>query len=636
MRSHVTGVLFACLLATTAFAQSSVIAFNSVGSAVNENVGTVDIHVFRTGSLTGTSKVDYATTGGAGAAAGYYVATSGTLTFHNGEDDKIITITVLDDAVAGEPSQTLELLLSNWVNASADNNHYAYYLEIKDDEAPPPPLTLSYGSLTFSEGDGVTNTYLTVNLNRASDKEIWIGGFRPYTPPNADQYNNARVTLGDLRFEPGETTKQVAMTITGNDTYESVTKTFHFQPSYGGLEPLVATEFNITLTEDDAMPAVSITDLSVPEGSCGPTPIEITLTANAPANGLVYWSASDGTATQAGIDWGPYGVPEPARFINSTTAKITVVAPYGDLDIEDDETFSVTLTGATNMSIADDTATVTIENDDEELPSFAQELVRVEAGDRSQLSIRFPAPAPGGSILLSSSDPRVTVPASIEVPERATSVSFNADASAAAGRVVITAQLPGQLGKAQLHATVDAVKDTDLRFEMPRRTAFAGETSIVSLALDPPSQNNVTVELRASAGIIAPESVVVPAGASVNFAITALAAGTGWIHAVHGDQSTSIDVEVVPQQLMAFAPDFAPTTGGLDITLTGAGFSPGCAASFGHVAAQTTFVDAQTLIARAPTHAAQNVRITVTCGVTPVLSTNEFRFANVRRRSSQH
>jgi hypothetical protein len=34
---------------------------------------------------------------------------------------------------------------------------------------------------------------------------------------------------------------------------------------------------------------------------------------------------------------------------------------------EDDETFTVTLTGATNMNIGDGMATVTIENDDVEL-----------------------------------------------------------------------------------------------------------------------------------------------------------------------------------------------------------------------------------------------------------------------------
>jgi hypothetical protein len=87
--------------------------------------------------------------------------------------------------------------------------------------------------------------------------------------------------------------------------------------------------------------------------------------------------------------------------------------------------------------------------------------VRIEAGTRSTLTINFPAPAPAGSVLLSSSDPRVKVPASVDVPERATSVSFTADATEAAGRVIVTADLSGRLGATQLSATVDAFHDSD-------------------------------------------------------------------------------------------------------------------------------------------------------------------------------
>ncbi|MFL6246278.1 MAG: Calx-beta domain-containing protein [Thermoanaerobaculia bacterium] len=623
-----TCAIFAVLVATGAFAQST-IGFTYYGSAVQENAGTVQLTVIRTGSLTGAAAVDYTTMGDPG---GRYVAVSGKVQFGNGESEKTISIDVIDDNVTDpERSFTFAILLSNWVNSSP-NQYYEYSLEIKDNEPPPPPLTLSYGNLTFSEGDGVTNAYLTVSLNHPNDNLVWFS-FRPI---GTSTYNGTGVSLGDARFEPGETTKQVPVTIHGNNTYETMTKTFHYMPISAMWDPVVALEFDIILTEDDSQGTISISDISVPEGSCGPTPIEITLTADAPVTGTVQWTTSDGTGTEADIDYGPYGVHEPVHMVNATTAKITVVAPYGDLKIEGDETFFVTLTSATDMNIGDGTATVTIENDDEELPSFVEDLVRIEAGTQSNLTINFPAPAPAGSVLLSSSDPRVKVPASVDVPERATSVTFTADATDAAGRVVVTAALGNRLGATRLSATIDAFRDSDLRFQGPRRAAFAGETMQASIALEPARDQEVTVMLTATAGIVAPESVVVPPGGTGTFLFTSLAAGPGRITATYGENVQSLELDVAAQELKSFAPDFAPTIGGIPVTLKGLGFSDACRASFGDTAAETTFVDTQTLIAKAPAHAAEAVNVTVTCGVTPATIATQFRFANARRRASRH
>jgi hypothetical protein len=625
--------VFAAVLATNAFAQST-IGFTYFGRAVYENDGTVEISVIRTGSLTGAASVDYSTTGGAVAAAGHYVPLNGTLTFGNGESEKTISLTVLDDNVAAEPSHTLELLLSNWVHSSG-NQYYAYYLEIKDNEPALPPLTASFSDLTHAEGDGVTTPSITVSLNRAHDQTVTLA-FRGYTPPNIDEYNGVYTRLASsVWFEPGETTKQVPLEIHGNNTYESVTKTFHFTPQ-PGLVPVNASDFDVTLTEDDPQATVSIADASVVEGSWGVSGVQVTLTTDVPVTGEVHWAMSDGTATQADIDYGPFGVYEPVRFLNSTTALLTVVGAYGDLKIESDETFVITITSAPDMIIGDSSATITIDNDDESLPSFQEDLVRVEAGTSASLTINFPAPAPAGSVSLSSSDASVKVPASIDVPEQAMSVTFDVDATDAVGPTVVTATLPGALGATQLSATVDAFRDSDLRFRGPRRIAFAGDTALASLTLDPPREEAVTVTLTASAGIIVPESVIVPPGGTAEFPFTSLAAGPGWITATYGQNSTSLEIEIAAPEIKSFAPELAPTIGGTAITLKGVGFSDGCTASFGGAAAQTTFVDAQTLIAKTPPHAAETVHVTVTCGVTPVTAPSEFRFANVRRRATRH
>jgi hypothetical protein len=625
-------VIFSALLGTSAFAQST-IGFTYYGSAVQENAGTVQLTVVRTGSLTGAASVDYETRDGDAIPNVDYVPTSGTLLFGNGESEKTISVTVIDDNVTDAKRSTVfGILLHDFVHSSG-NQYYEYSLEIKDNEPGPAPLTMTYGNLTFSEGDGTTNTSFTVNLNRVHDKMIWFN-FRPIG--SYDGYNGVGVTLGDVRFEPGETTKQVTLSIRGNNTYESVAKSFHFMPVLATWDPVVALEFDIVVTEDDSLPAVSISDLSVPEGSCGPTPIQITLTADAPVYGMVYWTMSDGTATAAGIDYGPFGVPEPVFFNNTTTATLTLVAPYGDLNIEADETFVVTLTSATNMTISDGSATITVQNDDEELPQFAEELVRVEAGSTTMLRIDFPAPAPAGSVLLSSADSRVKVPASVIVPQQALFVTFPAEVTEAAGQVIVTANLTGLLGATQIRTTVDAFRQADLRFDEPRRAAFAGETAMAHLAFSPARSQPVTVNLTATAGIVVPDTVIVPAGGMATFPFTSLAAGSGLITATYEATSSSLVVDVAAQTLASFAPEVAPTVGGSVVTLRGVGFSPGCSASFGDLAAETTFVNGETLTAKTPAHAADSVHVTVTCGTTPVTAAKDFRFANGKRRSSRH
>jgi hypothetical protein len=95
---------------------------------VSENVGSLQVHVTRTGDTTGISTVDYATSDtagnspcsantGAASARCDYIQTLGTLTFAAGETDKVIQIPIIDDAFT-EGSETFTLTLSNVTGAT--------------------------------------------------------------------------------------------------------------------------------------------------------------------------------------------------------------------------------------------------------------------------------------------------------------------------------------------------------------------------------------------------------------------------------------------------------------------------------------------------------------------------------------
>jgi Calx-beta domain/PA domain len=97
-------------------------------AAVSENVGSMQVHVTRTGDTSGISTVDYATSDTAGSNACStntgaasslcdYIQTLGTLTFAAGETDKVVSIPIIDDAFT-EGSETFTLTLSNVTGAT--------------------------------------------------------------------------------------------------------------------------------------------------------------------------------------------------------------------------------------------------------------------------------------------------------------------------------------------------------------------------------------------------------------------------------------------------------------------------------------------------------------------------------------
>lgn len=80
--------------------------------------------------------------------------------------------------------------------------------------------------------------------------------------------------------------------------------------------------------------------------------------------------------------------------------------------------------------------------------------------------------------------------------------------------------------------------------------------------------------------------------------------------------------------LTLVAPSSGPTAGGTSTTLTGSDFVADCAASFGGAAAASTFVDATTLQATAPAHAAGSVDVTVTCSTGSSTLSGAFTYAD--------
>jgi hypothetical protein len=116
-----------------------------------------------------------------------------------------------------------------------------------------------------------------------------------------------------------------------------------------------------------ALPIVSITDTSITEGDSGTSRLEFTMTLDKYLdNASVDVATSDGTAT-ASEDY--IATTTIVEFTGNNTSETISITINGDTDIESDETFTVTLSNPSNLSISttNGSATGTISNDDFEI-----------------------------------------------------------------------------------------------------------------------------------------------------------------------------------------------------------------------------------------------------------------------------
>ena len=88
------------------------VQFSPGGVTVNEDGGSATVTVVRSGSTSGISTVDYATSNGTNVSAADYTATAGTLTFGPGETSAQFTVPIVDDNL-DEPDEVVVVSLSN-------------------------------------------------------------------------------------------------------------------------------------------------------------------------------------------------------------------------------------------------------------------------------------------------------------------------------------------------------------------------------------------------------------------------------------------------------------------------------------------------------------------------------------------
>lgn len=310
----------------------------------------------RTGDLSVTSTVKYATADGTALAGSDYTKTSGTISFEANQVTKTVEIVLTSDLL-WEPDEKFYLNLSTSTNATTPDTK-AECTILNDDG----DIKITIDNITNMEKSGKGN--FLVQLSKASNQTITVS----YKTVDGTALAGKEYTAitGKLTFTPGSTSLKISVALL-DDTKVEETKEFTVQlysPTNANLED---AEGICTIIDDDT--EFKISDLTIWEGSSSKTSsrantiakIVVTRDGILTQDSTVTYSTANNTAiatsdyeTRTGVLWFASGV-------SSQTIEVLIL---GDDLNELDETFYVNLATPTNATIADSQSIVTILNDD--------------------------------------------------------------------------------------------------------------------------------------------------------------------------------------------------------------------------------------------------------------------------------
>jgi hypothetical protein len=314
--------------------------------------------------------VTYATANGTAIAGQDYTAVPATvLTFPAGTLSQNITVSALEDTL-DELDETFNVNLTAPSNATISDSSGTG--TITDDDAAP---TISIGDASITEGNtGSANMNFTVTLSAASSLPIsvsysTVGG----TAVSGSDF--AGVTGTTLTIPAGSTSGTIPIAITGDVLDEADTEAFTVTLSAPVNVTISDGTGSGTITDDDNPPTISIADVTVTEGNSGTTNAVFALTLSAVSGRTITVNnaTTNGTAAAPGDFIAVSSVS--AISAGSTTLNITIQV-NGDTTGEAHENFTVTLSMPSNVTIADGTATGTINNDDTAI-NFADDTITI-------------------------------------------------------------------------------------------------------------------------------------------------------------------------------------------------------------------------------------------------------------------
>ncbi|WP_294356818.1 Calx-beta domain-containing protein [uncultured Sphingomonas sp.] len=356
----------------------------------NSGVTVVSFTVSRTDGTTGAVSIPYTVgfTGTNPADVSDFAAgepLSGTVTFADGDAaTKTIEVQVQGDSTL-EADETFTVSLGTPGAGTLGTQASATATILNDDS------TFAIAAGRAAEGSGTIPLVVTRSGDLSSAATLQYDvSLASGDTASADDFAGGTLPSGTVSFAAGAATATINVGI-ANDSAIERDETFTVTLLGAGAGQVVTGAVATGTIVNDDFPALSISDASVIEGNDGVTLLRFTVTASEPAgaDGIAFQvSTADGSASAA-TDYGALSNAS-ATIAAGQTSTIVTVAVNGDTVFERNETLSVTLSNATNATIARGSAIGTIVNDDA-VPASA----RIVATDFGGFTAAGFAPTPG-------------------------------------------------------------------------------------------------------------------------------------------------------------------------------------------------------------------------------------------------
>jgi hypothetical protein len=285
-----------------------------------------------------------------------YEPISMTLTFNPGEVTKPVIVPVNGDN-RFEANQTFFVNLSNATNAPIAAGDAGQGVgTISNDDARP---TISIAAGSANEGDALV---FQLTLSNSSDEQVTVVANTANGSATTVDNDYTPIAGQTVTFAPGTTTAQVTVQSIEDTKFEAdqvFSVVLSGQVNASGVTGSPATG---TIINDDEQPTLSIAPVSANEGVA--LVFQLTLSNPSDQQVTVVANTADGSATAADNDYIPISGQTVTFSPGTTTAQVTVESRV-DNKFEPDQTFTVALSGQTNViGVTGSPATGTIINDD--------------------------------------------------------------------------------------------------------------------------------------------------------------------------------------------------------------------------------------------------------------------------------
>ncbi len=320
---------------------------------------------------------------------------SGTVTFAPGETVKTITVFPDPDLVY-EETETYEVVLSLpnpgavLLNASAPGS-------IITDESG---VSITASHLTLEEGNSGSTVFDFV-VSRVGKTDVessvdWALSPGSVDGVSVDDFPGSVFPSGTINFAPGELQKTVSFEVAADSAVEADE---NFTVTLSNPNPgtsIVVGEADGQVVNDDSLISIEAVDLIKHEGQTGITEFTFRVIREADTSGTVtvaYSVSGSGANSADGDDFFGGSLPSGTVVFNpGETEQLVTIQISGDNQFEADESFTVTLSNPSSgaqLLVGGESASSTIQNDDDAFSIVAVDTEVVEGGDNSGGTITF-------------------------------------------------------------------------------------------------------------------------------------------------------------------------------------------------------------------------------------------------------